>query len=144
PEHALAGADVVLLVVPSQTMRANVAAIRAYIPPNAAVLSCAKGLEQHTLLRMSEVIAAELGTGKERTGALSGPNLAREILEGKPAVSVVAVNEPEAARTAQAILTTPLFRIYTSDDVVGVELAGTLKNIIALGAGISDGMRAGD
>lgn len=144
PANALRDAGVVLLAVPSQTMRHNAAAIRAHVPVEAVVLSCAKGFERATLLRMSEVIAAELGAERERVGALSGPNIAREIVENKPAVSVVATYGAAPARAAQALLTSPMFRIYTSDDVVGVELAGALKNIIALGAGISDGMRAGD
>ncbi len=142
--RALRSVQVVLLAVPSQTMRANVAAIRPHVAAQAAVLSCAKGLEQGTLARMSSVIAEELGTEPQRAGTLSGPNIAREISEGKPAVSVIATNDPAASMAAQAALTTPQFRVYTADDVVGVELAGALKNIIALGAGISDGMRAGD
>ena len=143
PRSALEHARVVLLAVPSQTMRRNVAAVRQHIPPTAAVLSCAKGFEQGSLERMSAVIAEELAVAPQRVGALSGPNIAREVIEGKPAVSVVATGE-QAARMAQQLLTTPQFRIYTSDDVVGVEIAGALKNIIALGAGISDGMQAGD
>ena len=143
PHEALQNAEVVLLAVPSQRMRENVRMIRLALPPNAIVLSCAKGIEQQTLQRMSEVIAEEVGSN-EQVGALSGPNIAREILDGKPAMSVIALADSELARRAQAALATSLLRIYTSDDVVGVELGGTLKNIIALGAGISDGMQAGD
>ena len=142
--QALRDCRVVLLAVPSQTMRENVAAIRPYLAPDTVVLSCAKGLERGTLLRMSEVIAGALATGRERVGALSGPNIAREIVEGKPAMSVVATYGRAPAHAAQALLTSSQFRVYTSDDVIGVELAGALKNIIALGAGISDGLRAGD
>jgi glycerol-3-phosphate dehydrogenase (NAD(P)+) len=143
-QRAVPNAQTVLLAVPSQTMRENVARIRQFVASETAVLSCAKGLERGTLLRMSEVIAAELGDAPERVGALSGPNIAREISEGKPAVSVVATFGRTAGLAAQALLTTPQFRIYTSDDVAGVELAGALKNIIAIGAGIADGMQAGD
>jgi len=143
-EHALSKAHVALLAVPSQTMRQNAAAIRPHLPPDTVVLSCAKGLEQGTLQRMSEVIASEIGDHPERVGSLSGPNIAHEIGEGKPAVSVVATPSSAASQAAQSTLTNPQFRIYASDDVVGVELAGALKNIIALGAGIADGMRAGD
>jgi glycerol-3-phosphate dehydrogenase (NAD(P)+) len=139
----LAAAEVVLLAVPSQRMRPNVRAIRDALPPNAMLLSCAKGIEQGSLLRMSEVIAEEVGD-EHRVGALSGPNIAHEILAGKPAVSVIALPNADLARRAQVVLTTPTLRIYTSDDVVGVELGGTLKNVIALGAGIADGMEAGD
>jgi glycerol-3-phosphate dehydrogenase (NAD(P)+) len=135
PHEALHDAEVVLLAVPSQRMRENVRMIRLALPPAAIVLSCAKGIEQ--------VIAEEIGSNGQ-VGALSGPNIAREILDGKPAVSVIALADSELARRAQAVLATSLLRIYTSDDVVGVELGGTLKNIIALGAGISDGMEAGD
>ena len=142
--RALRNAQVILLAVPSQTMRANAAAIEPHVSTDAVVLSCAKGLEQGTLARMTQVIAEELSVGPERVGTLSGPNIAHEISEGKPAVSVIATNGPEVSRTVQAVLTTPHFRVYTSDDVVGVELAGALKNIIALGAGIADGMQAGD
>ena len=144
PQRALRNCQVMLFAVPSQTMRQNVATIRPHVPPDAGIISCAKGLERGTLQRMSEVIADELGARPERVGALSGPNLAREVIENKPAVSVVAANGATAARTAQVLLTTPQFRVYTSDDVVGVELAGALKNIIALGAGIADGLQAGD
>ncbi len=143
-QRVLKQCQVMLLAVPSQTIRQNVAAMQPYVPVDAIVLSCAKGLEQGTLQRMSEVIADELDVGRERTGALSGPNIAREVIEGKPAVSVVATSGEAAARAAQTLLTTPLFRLYASSDVVGVELAGALKNIIALGAGIADGMHAGD
>src|SRR4051794_10882350 len=142
--QVLPTSSVILMAVPSQTMRTNVRSLRAHIRPDATVLSCAKGLEGTSLLRMSEVIVDELQLSSERIGALSGPNIAHEIIAGKPAVSVVATPGIAAGRAAQALLTTPEFRIYTSDDVVGVELAGALKNIIALGAGISDGMQAGD
>lgn len=144
PARALVDCRVVLMVVPSQTMRANVRAIREWVPSGAAVLSCAKGFEQGTLLRMSEVIAQELATAPARTGALSGPNISREVIEGKPAVSVAATVDPAVARAVQPLLGTEQLRIYRSDDVLGVELAGALKNIIALGAGIGDGMQAGD
>lgn len=142
--RALKDCGVVLLAVPSQAVRQNIAVLRPHIPDDAAVLSCAKGLERGTLRRMSQVIVEELGAGSERVGTLSGPNIAHEIAEGKPAVTVVATNGAEAARDTQVLLTAPFFRVYLSDDVLGVELAGALKNIIALGAGISDGMQAGD
>lgn len=141
---ALDGCQLVLLVVPSQTMRQNVAALGPYLTADTILLSCAKGLERGSLLRMSEVIAAEAGNGRERIGALSGPNIAHEISAGLPAVSVVAMYGAEQASQAQTLLTSPQFRVYTSNDVIGVELAGALKNIIAVGAGISDGLGAGD
>jgi len=144
PARGLAACAVLLLAVPSQTLRANVEALREHLPADVVLLSCAKGFERGTLLRMSEVISVAAQVNPERVGALSGPNIAREVNEGKPAVSVVATYGPAPARTAQALLTSSLLRIYTSDDVIGVELAGALKNIIAIGAGISDGMQAGD
>lgn len=143
--ESLLNAQLVLLAVPSQTMRANVQKLRPFLLPGTVVLSCAKGLEQGTLNRMSSVIAQELEPDyTPAIGVLSGPNIATEVVAGQPATTVVATNGAEAARLAQQLLHTLGFRVYTSDDVLGVELAGALKNIIALGAGISDGMRAGD
>jgi glycerol-3-phosphate dehydrogenase (NAD(P)+) len=134
------------MVVPSQTMRANVRLIAPHLAGRERVLvSCAKGLEVGTMLRMTEVLEDELG--ESWTGspvALSGPNLAKEIVVGRPATTVVASSDPEAARRVQECLTGGRFRVYTNPDVVGVELAGALKNIIALAAGMADGMEAGD
>lgn len=144
PAEALAGCAVVLLAVPSQTMRANAERLRPYLHPETIVVSCAKGLERGSLKRMSEVLAEVLPEHAQRVGALSGPNIAREILEQRPATTVIGVAEHRHAEMAQRLLTTPTFRVYTSDDVVGIELAGALKNIIALGAGFADGLAAGD
>ncbi|GAC1643370.1 MAG: NAD(P)H-dependent glycerol-3-phosphate dehydrogenase [Herpetosiphon sp.] len=138
-------AALVLFAVPSQTMRPNVATIRALLSPDAVLLSCAKGLEQNTLLRMSAVVAAEAGASHASlVGALSGPNIATEIAAGRPASTVVAASDLAVARRAQSLLSTESFRVYTVEDIVGVELAGALKNIIAIGAGIADGLGAGD
>lgn len=144
PEQALDGCAVVLLAVPSQSMRANAERLRPYLRPETIVLSCAKGLERGSLKRMSQVLSEVLPAHAERIGALSGPNIAREILEGRPATTVIGVAEHRYAEQAQRLLTMPTFRVYTSDDVVGIELAGALKNIIALGAGFADGLAAGD
>ncbi|HEX6291410.1 MAG TPA: NAD(P)H-dependent glycerol-3-phosphate dehydrogenase [Herpetosiphonaceae bacterium] len=144
PAVAMRGCRLVLLVVPSQTMRANAETLKPYVPSDAVVLSCAKGFEQGSLKRMSEVLAEVLPLDPAQIGALSGPNIAREILESKPATTVVATPDQTMAETAQRLLTTSHFRVYTGDDVVGIELAGALKNIIALGAGIADGLNAGD
>jgi glycerol-3-phosphate dehydrogenase (NAD(P)+) len=135
---------VVLLAVPSQTMRTNAQAIAPYVPHDAVLLSCAKGFERGTLLLMSDVIGNVLPGHAARVGAVSGPNIAREILDGKPATTVIAAPDHAAAETAQRLLTTPQLRVYTGTDVVGLEVAGALKNIVALGAGIADGMGAGD
>ncbi len=141
--EAAVGRDVILMVTPSQTMRENAHALASLIAPDAVVVSASKGLELGTRLRMSEVLAAEL-PASVGLAALSGPNLAREIASGLPAAAVVASRDSAAAEAARDALTTPRFRIYTSDDVPGVELGGALKNIIALGVGISDGLNYGD
>jgi glycerol-3-phosphate dehydrogenase (NAD(P)+) len=140
---ALRDRELVILVTPSQTMRANARALAHHIAASAVVVSGAKGLELGTRLRMSEVLAAELPPSV-RLVALSGPNLACEIASGMPAAAVVASRDAAAAEAARAAISTPRFRIYTSDDVIGVELGGALKNIIALGVGISDGLGYGD
>ena len=144
--RAVEGCEMLLMVVPSQAMRANACVIRPYLNGNSTiVVSASKGLELNTLLRMSEVLEQELGDGyRERLAALSGPNLAKEIIAGRPATTVIASHEPEVAKRAQALLSGGRFRVYTNPDVVGVEFAGSLKNIIALAAGMADGMAAGD
>jgi glycerol-3-phosphate dehydrogenase (NAD(P)+) len=140
---ALGAADVVLLVTPSQRVRANARALAPLLRPGMVVISGSKGLEVGTHLRMTEVIAQELPPGTPVV-ALSGPNLADEIARGMPAAAVVASADAAAAEQARAALTTPAFRIYTSQDVVGVELGGALKNIVAIGVGVSDGLGYGD
>jgi glycerol-3-phosphate dehydrogenase (NAD(P)+) len=143
--HALDGCDMLLIVVPSQTMRANARALAPHVQKGTIVLSCAKGLELHTLLRMTEVLAEELGEERASSlAALSGPNLAKEIVAGKAATTVIASRDAEVARRAQELLTGGRFRVYTNPDVIGVELGGALKNIIALAAGMADGIKAGD
>ncbi len=146
PDVALRECDLILMVVPSQAMRTNIRSLKPYIAgSDAIIVSAAKGLELSTQLRMTEVIAAELGDSyRERLAALSGPNLAREIVAGRPATTVIGANDLAVARRAQDLLTSGRFRVYTNPDVVGVELGGALKNIIALAAGMADGMQAGD
>lgn len=144
PDIALQQCQVLLLAVPSQTMRANIAQLKPHLPAETIVLSCAKGFERGSLKRMSEVLCDVLPDHAPRVGALSGPNIAHEVLDGKPATTVIATPDHDAAAQAQRWLTTPAFRVYTADDVTGIELAGALKNIIALGAGIADGLDAGD
>lgn len=140
---ASAGAAVILLVVPSQSMRETAHQIAPHVG-DALIVSAAKGLERGTLLRMTEVVRDVIGADAERRiCALSGPNLALEIAHGKPAASVVAGAEPAASR-ARDLLMSDQFRCYTSSDVVGVEMGGALKNIIAIGAGMADGLEAGD
>ncbi len=145
PYEALSNADIVLIAVPSRTFRANVQRVREGIPKNAIIVSATKGLEIDTGKRMSEVLADELPAHMHnRICALSGPNLSREIIEGKPASTVIASENSDAARTAQRIINSSHFRVYTNQDIIGVELGGALKNIIALAAGVCDGLNYGD
>ena len=145
PDEALSGADLVLIAVPSMTMRENVRLIAGYVPSDALVVSATKGVEIETGRRMSELIAEETpALAPASIGALSGPNLAREIAAGKPSSATVAFTSPEAAERAQSALSSATFRVYRSGDLVGVELGGALKNIIAIGAGIIDGLELGD
>lgn len=142
PATALDGASVVIMAVPSTAMRANASSIAGALADGTVVVSAAKGLERETNRRMSEVIAQELPQAV--VGALSGPNLAREVVQGLPASSVVASEGEQAALIAQAALNSPTFRVYTNADLIGTELGGALKNIIAIGAGVADGMGLGD
>jgi glycerol-3-phosphate dehydrogenase (NAD(P)+) len=135
----------VILAVPSQTIRANARSVAGVVPRAAIVVSAAKGLELSTGQRMTEVLAEELApSSDDRVCALSGPNLASEVIRGLPASTVIASRSVEAAVEAQRIVNSSVFRVYTNEDVVGVELSGALKNVIALGAGICDGLRLGD
>lgn len=134
--------DLVLIVAPSQRVRGLARQVAPLLAPNTIVACASKGIELGTGLRLSEVLAQEL-PGYPIV-ALSGPNLAREIAQGMPAAAVVASTDARAAEWTRAAFTTPTFRVYTSDDVVGVELGGALKNIVALGVGISDGLGYGD
>lgn len=145
PESALTDASLVIVAVPSERFRQSLRRIAPHLPADAVVLSATKGLELPAGLRMSEVFAQEMpGHPPGRFAVLSGPNLAGEVIAGKPAVTVVAASEEESRSLVQDALMSPAFRIYTSDDVVGVEMGGSLKNIIALAAGIADGMDVGD
>lgn len=142
---ALRGADMGIFAVPSQSLRANARAVAPHIGAGTLLLSCVKGLEVGTGQRMSQVIAGELPESLHNNIAvLSGPNLALEIARGLPAATVIAAADAGVARKAQEIMMSTSFRVYTSDDVVGVELGGALKNIMALGAGMSDGLGYGD
>jgi len=145
PESALRQSSLVIIAVPSDRMRENVQRIESHLQPGAIILSATKGLELPTAQRMSQVLEEELPANLHSgICVLSGPNLAKEIVQGKLASTVIASQNPDAAQTAQAALMSNNFRVYTSRDVLGVELAGALKNIVALGAGIGDGMEAGE
>ncbi|HSX66397.1 NAD(P)H-dependent glycerol-3-phosphate dehydrogenase [Nocardioides sp.] len=144
PEKALAGADVVVLATPSQSLRENLAEWAPYIPNDAVMVSLMKGVELGTLKRMSEVIAEVTDAGPERIAVVSGPNLAKEIARREPAASVVACADEEVAKRLQALCHSPSFRPYTSVDVLGCELGGAYKNVVGLAVGMAVGLGFGD
>jgi len=138
----VAEAQIVLTVMPSHVCRPVMTALRPHLPPDAIVVSATKGLEDATLCRMSEVIEAVLGSGTH-LGVLSGPSFAREVARGDPTALVVAARDPDVAQLLQRELAGPTLRLYSSQDVAGVELAAALKNVIAIAAGICDGLGLG-
>lgn len=131
-----------VLAVPSEHVRATLRRLAETLHPGVPVLSVVKGIENATRLRMSEVIGEELPS--RSIAVLSGPNLAREIAAGKPAGAVVASVDPDLAATVAQLLSSERFRVYTNPDVIGVELGGALKNVVALAAGMVDGLGFGD
>ncbi len=142
---ACVDADVVVMGVPSHGFRAVLEAAAGSIRADAPILSLSKGVEQGTVLRMTQVIADVLPDHRlDRIGVLTGPNLAREVALGQPAATVVAIDDPDAAARLQRLFMTGTFRVYTNPDVVGCEIAGALKNVIALAAGIAHGLGYGD
>ncbi len=142
--EALTGATVVVLAVPSQTLRANLETWTPLLAPGAVLLSLMKGVELGTAKRMSEVIADVTGAASDQIGVVSGPNLAREIAERLPAASVVACADEQVAERLQQLCHTATFRPYTNTDVVGCELGGATKNVIALAVGMASGLGLGD
>jgi glycerol-3-phosphate dehydrogenase (NAD(P)+) len=144
PAEAAAGADVVVLAVPSQTLRENLTRWGSVLPRDAAVVSLMKGVELGTTRRMSEVIAEVAGVEDERVVVVSGPNLAHEIAAKQPAASVVASRSATMAERVAAACAAPYFRPYTASDVVGTEIAGAVKNVIALAVGMAEGLGMGD
>ncbi len=141
-EEAVADADVVVMAVPSHGFRAVAREVGVFLRPWVPVVSLSKGIERETLMRMTEVAADEM-PGRP-VGVMTGPNLAKEILAGQPAASVVAIPDATIAAELQRILTQPSLRVYTNPDVVGCEVAGTVKNVIAIAAGMAEGMGFGD
>jgi glycerol-3-phosphate dehydrogenase (NAD(P)+) len=139
---AVGGADVVVMAVPSHGYRDVAAEAAAAIRPWVPVVSLAKGLERTTLKRMSEV-TADVMPGHP-VAVLTGPNLAKEILSGQPAASVVAIDDVTIGRELQRIFSRPSLRVYTNHDVIGCEVAGVVKNVIAIAAGMAEGMGFGD
>jgi glycerol-3-phosphate dehydrogenase (NAD(P)+) len=143
--RALAGcADLVIFAAPSSHVRSVAEAAAPHIPATADVLSVVKGLERRSLLRMSEVIADAGGIDSARIAALSGPNLASEIARGLPASAVVAASDLDLANRIADRLGRREFRLYVNSDILGVELCGALKNVLAIAAGAADGLGFGD
>jgi glycerol-3-phosphate dehydrogenase (NAD(P)+) len=141
-EEALTGADVVVMGVPSHGFRDVLGEAAPHCPDGVPVVSLTKGVEQATLARMTQVID-EVCPGHP-SGVLTGPNLAKEVMAGYPAASVVAFEDDAVALMLQRVFSTDAFRVYTNTDVVGCEVAGALKNVMAIAAGIADGMMFGD
>lgn len=142
---AVDGADLVVMAVPSHGFRAVFQETTGAIAPETPILSLTKGIEQQTLATMTDVIAEEAPShDTARSGVLTGPNLASEIAAAQPAAAVVAMRDFDSAVEIQRVFMSPSFRVYTNDDVVGCELAGALKNVMAVAAGMSDGLGFGD
>ena len=141
-KEAVQDADVIVMGIPAQSFRGVLEDAKPHIRPWVPIVSLSKGLEKGTKMRMTEII--ETVMPGHPAGVLTGPNLAREIMAGQAAASVVAMVDDTIARRLQKLFRTGLFRIYTNEDVVGCELGGALKNIIAIAAGMGDGAGAGD
>jgi glycerol-3-phosphate dehydrogenase (NAD(P)+) len=145
-EDALQDAEIIVSVMPSQHCRILFQKMRPFLKPGMLFVSATKGLEEGTLLRMTEVISlvAEADRGfQPRIGALSGPTFAKEVARGDPTAITIASSDSMLAETIQRELSDPRFRVYTNTDVTGVELGGSLKNVIAIAAGVCDGLGLG-
>ena len=145
-QEALRDAEIVVSVMPSQHCRLLFQQMCPHLKPGMLFVSATKGLEEKTLLRMTEVVAEIIGSGSgfsPRIGALSGPSFAKEVARGDPTAITIASQDAELAETVQREFSDPRFRVYTNDDVAGVELGGALKNVIAIAAGICDGLGLG-
>ena len=141
-KEAVQDADVIVVGVPAQSFRHVLEEAQPYIRPWVPIVSLAKGLERGTGMRMSEIIESIMPG--HPAGVLSGPNLAREIMAGQAAASVIAMVDDTIALGLQKVFRTGLFRVYTNEDVIGCELGGALKNVIAIAVGMGDGAGAGD
>ncbi len=143
-QECIDGAEAVVMGVPSHGYRAVLEQLAVFLPTSTPILSLTKGIEQGSNLRMTEVIA-EVAPDHDRSivGALTGPNLAKEVIAGQPAAAVVAMEDESAAAELQAVFMDPTFRVYTNTDVVGCELAGALKNVMAIAAGMAKGLGFG-
>ena len=141
---ALRGADVLVMAVPSHGFRTVLEQAASSVPADLPIISLTKGIEQHSHLRMTQVVAEVLPDHDvRRIGVLSGPNLAREVVLGQPAATVIAMRDRDISKLLQPVFMTPTFRVYTNPDVVGAETAGALKNVMAIAAGIVRGLEFG-
>jgi glycerol-3-phosphate dehydrogenase (NAD(P)+) len=144
-ERACAGADVIVMAVPSHGFRAVLCDARSALPVDVPIVSLSKGVERDTLFRMSQVVIDVLGPDHEdRVAVLTGPNLAREVAEAQPAASVIACRNEDTATWLQSLFMTNMFRVYTNRDIIGCEIAGALKNVIAIAVGAAAGLGYGD
>ena len=142
--EALAGAALVVSATPSHVVRDVMTAAAPHVAAGAIVVSASKGIEEGTLKRMTEVLGEVLSRSEdERLAVLSGPSFAAEVVRGSPTAVTLAARDPDVAEAARAAFFTPRFRVYTSDDVVGVELGGSVKNVVAIATGIADGLEYG-
>lgn len=144
PEQVLSGAKIVILAIPSQTLRENLAAWKGFLDPDAIVVSLMKGIELGTCLRMSQVITSVAEIDQSRVAAISGPNLAGEIVKRQPAATTVACTNPENAQKLAQAVTNAYFRPYWTDDLIGTEIGGAVKNVIALANGMAYGLGFGE
>lgn len=143
-EVAIAGADAIVMSVPSHGFRSVLEQASGTIASETPILSLSKGIEESSLMRMTEVISDVLRNhNHSRIGVLTGPNLAREIMSGQPAATVIAMKDHRTAVDLQAVFMSPLFRVYTNPDVIGAESAGALKNVMAIAAGMAEGLGFG-
>ncbi|OHB66054.1 MAG: glycerol-3-phosphate dehydrogenase [Planctomycetes bacterium RBG_13_62_9] len=142
-DRAMAGADLIVSAVPCQYMRRVWKRLKKHTPAGVPIVSVAKGIENDTLQRPTQIIADVLGSGRA-AAVLSGPTIADELARRLPATACAAAEDEELARSIQQTFTCPWLRVYTNVDVIGVELAGAMKNVIAIAAGIIDGVGAGD
>jgi len=141
--ETLQDAEILVSVMPSQHCRGLFEKMRPFLKAGIPIVSATKGIEEKTLLRMSEVISEVCGHPAPRIGALSGPSFAKEVARGDPTAITIASKDVGLAETVQREFSDPRFRVYTNDDVIGVELGGALKNIIAIAAGVCDGLNLG-
>jgi glycerol-3-phosphate dehydrogenase (NAD(P)+) len=144
PREATDGADIVVLAVPSQTLRDNLARWGGTLPAGVPVVSLMKGVELGTTMRMSQVVAEAAGVDRDRIVVVSGPNLAAEIARRQPAAGVVACEDMATAELVATACATSYFRPYTDTDVIGAEVCGATKNVVALASGMAEGMGFGD